>query len=288
MNGVFVVDKPKGLTSHDVVRAVRKKLRSRAVGHAGTLDPMATGVLVIAVGEATKLVPYLTAADKEYETTIALGVTTETLDADAKNFSSAPVPTHWREHLEAALEKERTRRSQIPPDFSAIHTQGERAHEIARRGEAVDLPAREIHVVSLQLLDAADHPPTLSLRLAVGKGFYVRALARDLATSLGTVGHLTALRRIRSGPFSIDEACALDDEDFSTRGLSLSQAAMRSLPPVTLSEPACVDAGHGKVISFSATDPRGATAWLNGEGSLIAIGHIGDDGAGRVLRGFPK
>ncbi|MEO8878343.1 MAG: tRNA pseudouridine(55) synthase TruB, partial [Polyangiaceae bacterium] len=124
MNGVFVVDKPSGSTSHDVVRVLRKKLGTRAVGHAGTLDPMATGVLVIAVGEATKLVPYLTAAEKEYETTILLGITSETLDADAKYFSHAPVPDDWQTNLEAALEIERRRKSQIPPNYSAIHVNG--------------------------------------------------------------------------------------------------------------------------------------------------------------------
>jgi tRNA pseudouridine55 synthase len=286
MDGVFIVDKPRGLTSHDVVRQIRKKIKSRAVGHAGTLDPMATGVLVIAVGEATKLVPYLTAADKEYETTIALGTTTETLDADAKIFSSAPVPKNWQAHLEAALEEERNRKSQIPPNFSAIHTQGERAHEIARRGETVELAPREIHVLSLQLLDAAESPPTVDLRLSVSKGYYVRALARDLAARLGTVGHLTALRRIRSGPFAIEEACTLDDENFSTRLLSVSDAAKKSLPSITLTEAACIDAGHGKIISFSTNDPRGATAWLDAQGNLVAVGHIGEDGAGRVMRGF--
>jgi tRNA pseudouridine55 synthase len=286
MDGVFIVDKPTGLTSHDVVRQIRKKIKSRAVGHAGTLDPMATGVLVVAVGEGTKLVPYLTAADKEYETTIALGVTTETLDADAKTFSNAPVPTDWRSHLDAALLEEQNRKSQVPPDFSAIHTHGERAHEIARRGETVELAPREIHVLSLQLIEAKMDPPSLDVRLTVSKGYYVRALARDLAARLGTVGHLTTLRRIRSGPFSISDACALDAEDFSARILSVSEAAKKSLPSITLGDAACVDAGHGKIISFSESEPRGATAWLDAQGNLIAIGHVGEDGMGRVLRGF--
>lgn len=286
MDGVFIVDKATGLTSHDVVARVRKKIKSRAVGHAGTLDPMATGVLVIAVGEGTKLVPYLTAAEKEYETTIALGVTTETLDADAKNFSRAAVPENWRDRLDAAITEEQNRKSQIPPHFSAIHVNGERAHDIARRGEAMELAPREIHVLSLQLLGAKTDPPSLALRVKVSKGYYVRALARDLAARLGTVGHLTALRRIRSGPFSIADACLLDDEDFTTRILSVSEAAKKSLPSITLGEGARIDAGHGKVVSFSATDPRGATAWLDGEGNLIAIGNVAEDGSGRVLRGF--
>lgn len=285
-DGVFVVDKPKGSTSHDVVRAIRKKLKTRAVGHAGTLDPMATGVLVIAVGEATKLVPYLTAADKEYETTVLLGTTTETLDADAKMFSHAPLPANWSDEIAAALEAERLRTSQIPPNFSAIHTQGERAHEIARRGGTVDLAARDIHVLSMQLLSMALEPASLDLRLTVSKGYYVRALARDLAARLGTVGHLTALRRIRSGPFSISDACTLDDADFASRAISVADAGRRSLPAVTLSDSARIDAGHGKPVQFAETDPRGATAWLDAEGNLIAVGRIDEVGIGRVLRGF--
>ena len=286
MDGVLVVDKPRGMTSHDVVRALRKKLNSRAVGHAGTLDPMATGVLVVAVGEGTKLVPYLTAAEKEYETTIALGETTETLDADGKEKTIAPVPQDWRAKLAAALETERARRSQIPPTFSAIHVQGRRAHELARKGEAVELEPRDVHVVSLDVMRVADDPPQIVLRLCVSKGYYVRSLARDLAQTLGTVAHLTMLRRVRSGPFIIDEAIAPDDPNLVSHVFSISAAATRSLPTVTLDEAQTRDARHGKTVQFTNVETRGDAAWLDAEKNLVAIGHVGETGEGRVLRGF--
>lgn len=286
MDGVLVVDKPRGKTSHDVVQIVRKKLGSRAVGHAGTLDPMATGVLVMAIGEGTKLVPYLTAAEKEYETRIALGETTETLDADGSQKTRAPIAEDWRARLEAALDVERARRSQIPPDFSAIHVQGQRAHELARKGEAVELAPRDVSVTALSLTNVTSDPPSVTLRAAVSKGYYVRSLARDLAATLGTVAHLTLLRRLRSGPFSIDEAVEVDDPSLASRLLPVTSAAIRSLPSVTLSEEQARDAGHGKTVYFTSIDVRGACAWLDVRKNLVAIGHVDDAGVGRVSRGF--
>src|SRR4051812_37025552 len=137
------------MTSHDVVAKMRRSLATREIGHAGTLDPMATGVLVLAIGEATKLVPYLTASDKEYEATVSLGVGTDTLDADGKETARENVPNDWRVSLDAALEEERKRTMQLPPVYSAIHAKGARAHELARRGEVVELDERPVRVLEL-------------------------------------------------------------------------------------------------------------------------------------------
>ncbi|HEX7667869.1 MAG TPA: tRNA pseudouridine(55) synthase TruB [Polyangiaceae bacterium] len=284
MNGVFVVDKPRGLTSHDVVARVRKAIKSRAVGHAGTLDPMATGVLVVACGEGTKLVPYLTAADKEYETTIALGTTTETLDAEGATKTEAPVPDDWREKLDEALAAERARTDQIPPAYSAIHVDGERAHDLARAGKEVVLAPRPIEVKSFEVLRMEESAVTL--RVAAAKGYYVRSLARDLAARLGTVGHLTMLRRTRSGPFAVAEAIALDAPDFSSRALSIEDAAKRSLPSIVLDDAQTIAAGHGKKLVFPIESAAPAVAWLDGDGKLLAIGSIDAEGVGRVVRGF--
>ncbi|MGH7285743.1 MAG: tRNA pseudouridine synthase B, partial [Polyangiaceae bacterium] len=188
--------------------------------------------------------------------------------------------------LEAALDVELARRSQIPHDFSAIHVQGKRAHELARKGEPVDLEPRDVTMIALSLVNATAEPPSVTLRLAVSKGYYVRSLARDLAATLGTVAHLTMLRRLRSGPFSIDEAVTLDDPNFASRILSVTAAALRSLPHVILDEAQTRDAGHGKTVHFTNIDMRGDCAWLDGQGNLIAVGTIGEDGAGRVQRGF--
>jgi tRNA pseudouridine55 synthase len=241
LDGVLVIDKPRGPTSHDVVRRLRRALGVRAIGHAGTLDPMATGVLVVAVGEATKLVPWLTAHDKGYEATVALGIETDTLDAEGAEvrrvapsvalceaLAARDVET-WPA-LRAALEDERARTLQTPPAYSAIRTGGERAHARARRGERLELAPRPVVVHRLRVVDASAEPPSLQVSLDVGKGYYVRALARDLAGALGTVGHLTALRRTRSGCFTLADAHALDAPAESLRA-AIEPLARASRPP---------------------------------------------------------
>jgi tRNA pseudouridine55 synthase len=299
---VLVLDKPRGPTSHDAVAIVRRALGTREVGHAGTLDPMATGVLVVAVGEATKLVPWLTAQHKEYEATIALGVETDTLDAEGRETrrsepdasllealaeSRGPSVAH---RLRAALEAERARVEQVPPAFSAIQQDGERAHARARRGESVDLAPRAVRVHRLELLACSHDPAWLAVRAEVEKGYYVRSLARDLARDLGTVGHLTALRRTRSGCFTLDEALSLDtpDDELAARVEDLSRAASRALPVARLSEVGARDARHGRAVQPADIDApvAGPCAWLDGHGDLVAVGQVEPGGSGRVLRGF--
>jgi len=222
------------MTSHDVVAKARRWFGTREIGHAGTLDPMATGVLVLAIGEATKLVPYLSASDKEYEATITLGVETDTLDADGKEKSRAPVPATWTTSLDAAVEEERKRTMQLPPIFSAIHAQGARSHERARRGEIVELDERPVRVLSLDVV--ATRAESLDVRMVVSKGYYVRALARDLAARLGTVGHLTALRRVRSGTFTLADAGAIIPlVTAATRVLPTTKRASRTRAPAAAS-----------------------------------------------------
>ncbi len=274
------------MTSHDVVAKARRALGTREIGHAGTLDPMATGVLVLAIGEATKLVPYLSASDKEYEATVALGVATDTLDADGRETSRKDVPDAWRDALEGALEGERNRVSQLPPVFSAIHAKGARAHELARRGETVELAERPVRVIELRATATGDR--SIDLRLVVSKGYYVRALARDLAERLGTVGHLTALRRVRSGAFAIADAVRLAELSKATPLVPLAIAAARVLPTATLTEPGVGHARAGRKVpleDLSTTGAQGEHAWLAPDGALVAIGRV-EDGAGRVVRGF--
>jgi tRNA pseudouridine55 synthase len=284
-DGVIVVDKPRGPTSHDVVATLRKKLATARIGHAGTLDPMATGVLVVAVGQATKLVSYLTAADKEYEATIALGAATDTLDADGRETARADIPGDWRVRLDEAIAAERARTEQEPPAFSAIHVDGVRAHTHARRGDAPVLEPRAVAVVSLEV--AAVRESALDVRLVVSKGYYVRALARDLAARLGTLGHLSALRRSRSGAFALAEAPALASTDATTSLIPLAQIAARTLPVVTLTTDGVAHARSGRRVppTDMSDTSAGERAWLAADGALVAIGRV-DDGAGRVVRGF--
>jgi tRNA pseudouridine55 synthase len=301
-SGVLVIDKPRGPTSHDVVAKLRRALGTREVGHAGTLDPMATGVLVVLVGEATKLAPYLTAEDKEYDATIELGTETDTLDAEGKVTEEAPVPEPTRAALrgtrpplhpvlEAALAKERARTEQVPPAFSAIQKDGERSHTRARRGEVVTLEPRAVRVTSLEALGAGLEPaPWITVHTRVAKGYFVRSLARDLAKELGTVGHLIALRRTRSGSFTLDEAVPADTpaDEMIARLLPLGIAAARALPVARLTEVGVRDARAGRAVRRDDLDARdkGPSAWVDAKGALVAVGEVDADGVGRVVRGF--
>jgi tRNA pseudouridine55 synthase len=211
LHGVLVVDKPSGPTSHDVVQRVRRVFGTRAVGHAGTLDPMASGVLVLGLGEATKLLHHLSGVDKSYLATVTLGVETDSLDAQGKAVESAPVPTDLNREtvmrIAATFEGEQLQRV---PEISAVKQQGTPLYQRARRGEQVVAPERVVHVRELEVLRVAEDADRaeIDLRVTCSKGFYVRALARDLARALGSVGHLTQLRRTVSGAFSLADALA--------------------------------------------------------------------------------
>jgi tRNA pseudouridine55 synthase len=305
-SSVLVVDKPRGPTSHDVVAKLRRALRTRAVGHCGTLDPMATGVLVVAVEDGTKLVPWLTADDKAYEATIRLGIATDSFDADGVETARAALDDALRGELEAigrgeplgprlarALESERARTMQVPPAISAIRIGGERAHDLVRRGEAPELAAREVGVRRIDIVGGGLEPdPHVRVVVEVAKGYFVRSLARDLAEALGTFGHLTALRRTRSGAFTIDDAVPLDAPPEALREalVPIAQAAARALPVSVLTPEAVTAAGHGqRLMPGQVKDPHPTpSAWLDESGALIAIGTVESDGSGRVLRGFTR
>jgi tRNA pseudouridine55 synthase len=271
--GVLVLDKERGPTSHDVVARVRRQRKTREVGHAGTLDPMATGVLVIAVGEATKLVPWLTAHDKSYIATIRFGIETTTFDAEGTVVRECPVDLAG---LDAAIAAERARTEQIPPAVSAIKIDGVAAHARVRRGEEVTMAARPVVVRRLEVTRIAERE--IDIALDCGKGYYVRSLARDLAAHLGTVAHLTMLRRTASGPFSVNDA--------SDNLIPLAEAASRAIAVSTLTDDGAIRAGHGKVLSRAdfVEVCDGVSAWLHG-GKLIAVGELVSEEA-RVVRGF--
>lgn len=207
--GVLLVDKPAGPTSHDVVARARSVLDTRRVGHAGTLDPFATGLLLLCVGRATRLVEYLHLLDKGYEARLRLGRETETHDREGKEVSRSE---GWREvtagELEGALADHTGRIRQRPPVFSAKKVDGRRAHRAARAGEEVELAEEEVRVERLEL--AAWTPPDATIRATVGTGTYVRALARDLGRELGCGAHLRELRRTSVGPFVVERAAGLE------------------------------------------------------------------------------
>lgn len=293
MEGVLVVDKPKGVTSHDVVALARRRLKTREVGHAGTLDPMATGVLVLAIGEATKLVPYLTSLEKVYEAEVTFGRGTDSLDAEGTTVSEGEVPRDLAARLVPAVARELARTEQVPPAFSAIHKDGVRAHELARRGETVDLAPRAVKIIDLRLEAPQPMETRAKLFVRVTKGYYIRSLARDLGEAVGVPAHLSMLRRTAAGTFTLEEACSLDDPAVASRLLSTVEAATRVLPRLNLTERGTVDARAGRrvrpedfVLPAQVPGPvLGFAAWV-ADDKLVAIGEMAEDGGGRVVRGF--
>jgi len=293
MNGIVIVDKPAGCTSHDVVQRVRKALRQRSVGHAGTLDPLATGVLVVAVGEGTKLVSHLQADDKRYEVTIALGAETDSLDADGEITETADVPRLDVATVEKALQPFLGRHPQEAPKLSAIKVDGTPLHRRMRRGEDVEAPVREVELYEATVDDVSNE--ALRLSLHCGKGFYVRSLARDLARALGTLGHVKMLRRTASGAFSIDDGLCGDQmtaDVIADRLIPLKEAC-GALKRVELTDEGVAHARHGRPIGPEAVvgdgwrgaSPEESLALFAPDGEPVALGRRVADGI-RVVRGF--
>jgi tRNA pseudouridine55 synthase len=238
-NGLLLVDKPQGLTSHDVVARVRKILNERRVGHAGTLDPMATGLLVLAVGPSTRLLRFAQSEIKRYTGTVKFGIATDSLDADGEIVANAPVPALTSDEMTIASSAFTGSQRQTPPMVSAIKVGGRRLHELARQGIEVEREARDV-TISEFVLTPSDDPSIWTFNVECTVGTYVRVLLSDLAERIGTVGHLTSLRRVSSGGHSIDDAVTLDafEEIVRSGGVALRPPAdfVTSLEHVRLSD----------------------------------------------------
>ena len=227
VHGWVIVDKPQGVTSTQVVGIVKRVFDAQKAGHAGTLDPMATGVLAVALGEATKTVPYAMDAEKTYRFTAAWGEGRDSDDAEGQVIATSPVRPD-RAAIEAALPALTGEIQQIPPIYSAIKVAGERAYDLARDGEAVELQPRSVQIHTARLVEIPD-PDHAVFEIHCGKGTYVRAWVRDLARMLGTVGHVSQLRRTRIGGFSAEDAIALE----TLKGFMHSPAAFEHLRPLS-------------------------------------------------------
>jgi tRNA pseudouridine55 synthase len=277
MDGVLVIDKPKGPTSFDVVRQVRTLLKTKKAGHTGTLDPMATGVLPICLGEATKVAGFITEGDKAYDATVRLGVETDTQDAEGKVLAERPVPQLTAALLEAALAPFRGTFAQVPPMYSAVKVDGKRLYELARAGEEVERASRQVTVYELTLRDF--NATTLQLSVRCSKGFFVRTLAYDLGRALGCGAHLSALRRTMSGPFVLGQSLPLaelgtlaqDREAVARRLLPLSEA-LTHLPAVKVSAADATRVSHG--VPVEAPPTPGRVRVLGPDGAVLAVAEV--------------
>ncbi len=245
--GLLLVDKPKGITSHDVIDVVRRALGTRKVGHAGTLDPMATGLLLVGVGRATRLLRFLGDLPKTYEGTALLGVETTTLDADGEVIATADVVVA-REDLERAMGALVGDSTQRPPSYSAVKVGGRKLYEAARKGEELEAAPRAVRVNAFELLRF--EPPSFGFLVTCSGGTYVRVLVADVGTAIGCGAHLTALRRTAIGPFAVGEAAPPE-----APGEPLPvEAAVKHLPHLDLSPEEAVAAGHGRILGPAGID----------------------------------
>jgi tRNA pseudouridine55 synthase len=275
VDGILNLDKPEGWTSHDVVAWVRRTLGQRSVGHAGTLDPMATGVLLVCVGQATRVVEYLTAGDKVYRAVARLGAATDTYDRTGQITTSAPVPELSQTALNDALAPFIGAILQTPPAYSAIKQEGVAAYQKARRGETVTLAPRPVTIYGIAILDWT--PPDLTLEVQCGPGTYIRSLAHDLGQALGCGAHLASLVRTRSGSFTVADAASLEALGEAAiagevgRYLQPIQAALYSLQAVPVDADAAGRLAHGLPI-LCDDEPAGTTGYAQApDGAVLAV-----------------
>lgn len=276
ISGWLVVDKPAGLTSTAVVNKVRWALDAKKAGHAGTLDPEATGVLAIALGEATKTIPYITDALKAYRFTVRWGVTTDTDDAEGRPVAiSEDRPSE--DEIKSALSGFVGEIMQIPPAYSAVKIDGERAYKKARAGEDVELAARPLWVEELLLTDIPD-ADTAELEMICGKGGYVRAIARDLGATLGCLGHVVTLRRIWSGPFDVADGLSWDQIRDMARTPALDahmlplETGLAGLPQMRCPEASVPRLRNGNPAPVLGSAEYGEEVWASHDGQAIAVG----------------
>ncbi|CAD6000052.1 tRNA pseudouridine(55) synthase TruB [Agreia sp. COWG] len=297
-SGVLFIDKPAGLTSHDVVARTRRIAGTRKVGHAGTLDPMATGLLVLGVNASTRLLTYVVGLDKEYLATIRLGVATTTDDAEGEVVSVAPsgaveglIAADIRSQVEALTGDI----EQTPSSVSAIKVDGQRAYALVRSGVEVKLKARPVTVSEFEVVDeraatTADGAQVVELevRVVCSSGTYIRALGRDLGAALGVGGHLTALRRTRIGPFRVDEAADLETVIVADALEAPATTASRLFETLELTAQQSIDLGHGKRLELgdTAPDARGPVAAIAPDGRLVGLVSVAS-GRAQTLVNFP-
>jgi tRNA pseudouridine55 synthase len=292
LHGIVLLDKPLGLSSNQALQSVRRLLRAAKGGHTGALDPLATGLLPLCFGEATKLAGSLLGARKAYVAECRLGMTTDTGDREGEIVRQRPLPVLDEAAVEAALAKLRGCILQVPPMYSALKQDGERLYAKARRGENVEVPPREVEIHRLELLGRTDD--TLTLLVECGSGTYVRSLAVDLGEDLGCGAHLTALRRLWVEPFreprmvtleQLQQAAEQGDEALLAWLLPVS-AGLSDLPMLQLDELQSMAISRGQQIELPQAPSTGRCAAFAKDGALLALLELDDSGRARILRGF--
>ena len=273
-DGLIVVDKPAGMTSHDVVARIRRLARTRRVGHGGTLDPMATGVLIIGVNRATRLLTYVIGSAKSYTATIRLGQSTITDDAEGEVTATAPVAGVAEAAIRAGLAAQRGEIDQVPSAVSAIKVNGQRAYKRVRDGEAVDLPSRRVTISRLDILDIrrGDEAIEVDIDVACSSGTYIRAIARDLGAALAVGGHLSALRRTAVGDLTLADALTLEQLEQRAPdvvGLPMAAAARQAFPQRTATPEEARVLSHGGTLAPAGID--GPYAVFDPAGEVLAI-----------------
>ncbi len=287
--GLLNLNKPVGLTSRDVVDRVARPLRKIKVGHAGTLDPLASGVLVVCVGAATRLIEYVQRMPKTYRARVRLGATSDTDDADGTVVEAVDPPVPTEAELRAALASQIGTIDQVPPEFSAIKVAGERAYDLARAGREVTLKARPVSVHKVELLRY--EWPQVELEIDCGSGTYIRSIARDIGQAIGCGGLIEVLTRTRIGPFAVEDAIDPGSLDRAAilGHLRPATEAVAGMPQVVLGEGQIRSMGQGQAVEVEPAAPSGEVAVLDESGELVAIAESVDGGhrlaPRRVLRG---
>lgn len=277
-NGFLNVDKPAGMTSHDVVAIIRRIAGQKRVGHGGTLDPLATGVLPIALGGATRLVEYLVEGVKAYQATIRLGITTTTDDAEGEEVSRQPAPDFTHDELYAALQAFIGEIQQAPPQYSAVQVGGQRMYALARQGLAPQLDPRPVFIERIDVIDWRH--PDLEVKVVCGKGTYIRALARDLGAVLGCGAHLVALRRTQVGPLDLETAVSLEElrnDPQTLQGRLLPPAAAVADWPMVVVDAATVARLRNGLPSSLPLPPGLRGRVHSDDGSLVALVALQDE-----------
>ncbi|MDD3026736.1 MAG: tRNA pseudouridine(55) synthase TruB [Erysipelotrichaceae bacterium] len=278
MNGIILINKEKGYTSHDVVNIARKVLHTKKVGHGGTLDPDATGLLVLCVNKATKALQFISNDAKVYQAKLTLGLASDTFDISGEILERQEVRQYSREEIVQALESFLGQSEQVPPIYSALKVKGKKLYEYARNNEAVEIEPRQITITAIELIGYQDN--VIEFKVACSKGTYIRSLCVDIAAKLGTIGLMSDLVRLQAGSFSLEDAVTIEQFKNNEYEILPIESALKGYPAITVDEKIVI---HGKPIESNL---QGDVAVYNDQGKILAIYRSDSQGYLRSVRGL--